>query len=491
MADQPIQSISHHRLVLLVFCAVFAYFFQGGGWNPNSRLDTIRAVVETGSLNIAPYCGNTGDYSSKDGVRYYSNKPPGFALLGVPVYAVLYHTEKALGIDPQQRHVVHANTQVLNLFLVGLPSACMALLAYQLARRENFDEPDALLVAAALGFGTMILPNAGALGVHSLVASAIFAAWFVLSEPQPKPRAPILAGLFLGTAAACDYTIAPVVLLFLAWVWNSRGLRSTIAFLLAPAAWVLVLLICNKLSFDQFLVTNNTYQKAEFATAHLFLGMFDWPQWNRIYWLTLHPLRGLLYNSPVLILGVAGLVLLRPIKSLGFASLIPPAVIAYFFLVNLCFNGWTGGWGFGPRYLLPAVPFLFIYALPVFRRFPKIAWPIAGLSMALLFCVASVALMWPAEADKASSLNPIYQSVRFFFDNQVSIAVQSMLDLFPMPGPDAFWKSYNLGEVAGLRGSVSTLPCALLIAGYVGYALRLRRWRGGAPAGPVPVDKAI
>ncbi len=72
-------------LFVLVF-GVYAYFYQGGGWNQNSRFDLTRAIVEQGTACIDAYEFNTGDKARVEG-RYYCDKAPGVSFLAVPVYA--------------------------------------------------------------------------------------------------------------------------------------------------------------------------------------------------------------------------------------------------------------------------------------------------------------------------------------------------------------------------------------------------------------------
>ena len=42
----------HDWIVFLLLLFSYAYFFQGGGWNQNSRFDQLRAIVEQGRLSI-------------------------------------------------------------------------------------------------------------------------------------------------------------------------------------------------------------------------------------------------------------------------------------------------------------------------------------------------------------------------------------------------------------------------------------------------------
>src|SRR5205823_780346 len=62
----------------------YAYFYQGGGWNQNSRFALVRAIVDEHTLRIdrtGVWDGHliTGDYARHDG-HLYSDKAPGLAL---------------------------------------------------------------------------------------------------------------------------------------------------------------------------------------------------------------------------------------------------------------------------------------------------------------------------------------------------------------------------------------------------------------------------
>ncbi len=71
---------SLERLIALLLGAIlfasYAYFFQGGGWNPNSRLDLTRTLAERGTIVIGAYVANTGDWARYNG-QLYGNTAPG------------------------------------------------------------------------------------------------------------------------------------------------------------------------------------------------------------------------------------------------------------------------------------------------------------------------------------------------------------------------------------------------------------------------------
>ena len=73
--------------VAAVLGVAYAYFYQGGGWNQNTRFALTRAVVERGQLSIDGFHLATGDKALRDG-HYYSDKAPGAAWLAVPAYAL-------------------------------------------------------------------------------------------------------------------------------------------------------------------------------------------------------------------------------------------------------------------------------------------------------------------------------------------------------------------------------------------------------------------
>ncbi len=84
---------AHTRIDLLAifFIALLSYAWFFPRWadpNQNSRLNMVVAVVDDGTFMIDKYVANTVDYAKVDG-HYYSDKAPGTAFLGIPIYAGL------------------------------------------------------------------------------------------------------------------------------------------------------------------------------------------------------------------------------------------------------------------------------------------------------------------------------------------------------------------------------------------------------------------
>src|SRR5579863_6011358 len=78
----------------------FIYFYEGGGWNQNSRFDLLRAIVERHTLQIDAYHENTQDKAHFRG-HYYSDKAPGLVFLAVPFALAARPALRKAGIDPE------------------------------------------------------------------------------------------------------------------------------------------------------------------------------------------------------------------------------------------------------------------------------------------------------------------------------------------------------------------------------------------------------
>src|SRR5277367_602135 len=86
-------------LILTVTFFSYAYFYEGAGWNQNSRFDMVRAIVEKGTLRIDEFQQNTEDKAFANG-HYYSDKAPGLSLMAVPAARAGRVLLRILGVDP-------------------------------------------------------------------------------------------------------------------------------------------------------------------------------------------------------------------------------------------------------------------------------------------------------------------------------------------------------------------------------------------------------
>src|SRR6202043_3884270 len=81
------------------------------------------------------------------------------------------------------------------------------------------------------------------------------------------------------------------------------------------------------------------------------------------------------------------------------------AIVAFFVLFNISFNGWGGGWTVVPRYLGPAVPFLALPMVFGFLRYFKTSCALAAISVAMLLLITAVTPQAPIDVNSTVVLN--------------------------------------------------------------------------------------
>ena len=463
----------------------YAYFFQGGGWNQNAHFDTIRALVERGTLEITAYASNTGDVS-RIGARVFSNKPPGLALVAAPFYLVVTKAEQALGLERDNPRVITANAHLVTFLASGLPAALVVLALFFEFRAQGASVHNATLLAAASGWGTLLLPYAGVAMSHNLVTLCLFAAIAAVQRYPAERGRLILAGTLLGVASLVDYLVGPLTLVVFVFLFlRSAGGHLRFLWLLpGPVLAGLTLLLLNRFTFGEFWVTSYSHQADTFTQPGLLLGVLDWPQPARLYWLTVHPFRGILTICPALLVSL--LVLLRPRRAAQAARKNPLALvaIAFFALFNLSFNGWTGGWGVGPRYLIPAIPFVLVFLWEGWRCAQRLGSVLLVISAVFMLGASAVNVMVPApNSGPPLPTSAVLMNLRELANGHVSTSTQGVLDYGPAPPQEAsahFWDSYNLGELIGLRNLASLVPLLGVIGGFL--TIVRPRFRGPAQA---------
>jgi hypothetical protein len=157
--------------------------------------------------------------------------------------------------------------------------------------------------------------------------------------------------------------------------------------------------------------------------------------------------RGLLYVSPVLVLGFVGLgrrlaeVWREP--RMRVEAALPVAIVLYFLLMNAGYYMWYGGSALGPRHLIPALPFLCLGIPFAVRRRP------GSLLLGALLAI-SVANVLAATAVEPSA--PMVADV--LRDHVYAHLLRGEVPLPSGPG--------NLGAMLGLRGLATLLPLLAL-----------------------------
>jgi len=488
MSAAPPNSRSQYKIATLLGVVTFLsfiYFYEGGGWNQNSRVDLLRAIVEHHTLEIDVYHENTGDKAHFQG-HYYSDKAPGQVFLAVPFALATRPALRAMGIDPQSPRGVLALSYTVIAGTAALPMALAAVCLFFLALRFGSDSVAASFGAATACLGTPLWAYASLFWAHALVGACLlfaFAAAVMLGD-STNARADFLRALAVGLAAGwatvTEYPAAPasaILALFAlsqAWQRGSAARWRTVAGVGAGAALcIFVLLSYLYTAFGSFRPSYSYYDPNSFAfmQQHGYLGL-TFPHPDRLLKLLFQCRRGLFFASPVTIAAVPGLWWLWKQNEHRTAALTAAGISAYYFLFNASFYEWKAGRAFGPRYAASGIPVLCIglaiawqRATPIWRR----------VLIALMLWSVFIALMVVSTSSELSMVDScpiLHASWPAFWSGQMAMNRDSMLTIAEAAGG---YGAFNVGQLLGLEGLASLIPLLAVWAAGIWTWFRLLR----------------
>jgi hypothetical protein len=457
----------------------FCYFYEGGGWNQNSRFDLLRAIVERHTIQIDDYHENTQDKAHFRG-HYYSDKAPGLVFLAVPFAELARAAMRILGVNPDSPGGEYALSYILTGVTVALPTALAGVCLFFLALRFGSNITGATLATIIFAIGTPMLAYASLFWAHALVGACLlfaYAASLKLVEGA-EFRWALAVGLAAGWATVTEYPAAPVsallALFALSQVW-SRGAAArwrTIAGVgLGATGCAIVLLSYLHAAFGGFRPSYSYYDPNAFAFMQQqgYMGL-TYPHPDRLLKLLFGCSRGLLFASPVMLAAVVGLWWMA--KRFRGPAIVAAAIVLYYFLFNASFYWWKAGLTFGPRYAAASIPFLCL-GLGLAWTYASVPWRSVALIFACLSVFVTLIVVSTSSQLAMQDSCPIaHSSWPAFWAGKVAVNRESMLlPTEAMGGYGAF----NLGELLGLNGLASLLPLLLLWGVAAGLWLRLHR----------------
>ncbi len=358
-------------------------------WQQRTVNDT--ALDPTATMVIIGEGTCTGDVGIAPDGHFHPNKPPGASLLAVPVYFLLLHAERALGYSPDDWWVLTVNAWLCSAFTVGLASALGVVIFFRLASTMVPGQTGAALAGAlTLGFGTTFFPFATLMFDHNLTAVLLLASFAAVRSDRP-----MLAGTAAGAAAITNYLAAIPGAFFGVWALCRcfPNWRAAVRFTLGVLPCLVALLAYNHSAFGTPFAVNTSFQNPAFKELQpAFLGMFIAPQWFATVTLTVSPWRGIFVLCPGLLLGIVGLWQWWRAGRFAAERRIILAIAAFFFGVNICFNGFHGGFAAGPRYLIAVMPFLCLPLVGALVRLREKPPAICGRGLSLVFWLSLCAL---------------------------------------------------------------------------------------------------
>jgi len=377
--------------------AAMAFGYFAGMWedsNTDSRLSLVLALVEEHRFTIdttqtAPRWQQfeTQDRSYYQG-HYYSDKAIGSSLVGAVAWMPVHYALRLAGI-PIEPHIFALLATLLGVSLVcALLAPLVFAFVSSLAGTRR-----AAWVMCAIVFGTPIFKYSTGYYGHvqaGLLYFGAFTLWFDARRRRHLALpAAFASGLLLGYMVVTEYPTAVLGLVLGGYIlvvlrdlgllaaWRPYAATSAGAVLaLTPLAWYNV-----RVYGTPFTTGYQHHATAEFAAAHAQgLSGIGLPDPLVLFASTFHPLMGIFWQSPVLLLAAVGWLSAKDPERRAAAWFSFAAVTAYVVLLSGYYD-WAGGTAYTPRHLIPIYP---LFAIPLAflpRRWWHVALVLCGISI--------------------------------------------------------------------------------------------------------------
>ncbi len=371
---------------LLIFLLAFLLLIAGGRIAPQDEETTFRMtanLVELGRTTITEqdftvepqsYPGflpsvqprtllTTWAVPGRDGQKY-PQFMPGQAIANIPLYLL----GRWLSGEPLNLRAVilaHWTTSLFNPIVIALTGWLVAVFAVRLGYSQRLS----IGLGLAYALCTMILPYTGTYFSEPLIALLILAAAYAVYAARGSAyvlRWLLVAGAALGltifTRERSAIMIPPFILYIYLYHRRVRW-RGWVAFFAPLVVFGFIIGLLNWSRYGSPLTFGFSALQHTAFTTPLPLGL---------YGLVISPGKGLLLYNPIAWLGLIGLAIMfrtRRREAILFA-LIMLAELLFFAMYEF----WTGGWNWGPRYIMPVLPLLvlaageWVYVHPTRRR---------------------------------------------------------------------------------------------------------------------------
>jgi hypothetical protein len=462
----------------LALFASYAYFYQAGGWNQNSRFALVRAILEEHTLRIDDYSAHTGDKALWQG-HYYSDKAPGASLLAVVPVAAARAIAHGIHVDTADYPGIAWTSYVATVATSGLFTLVAALLVMRLSLQWGFSRNAALFAATGYAIASPAWCYATLFMEHGVSAGALMLSYVAAidlgsgaASASRRRRLPWAVGAWAGLAVVSELQAAVpasfIVLLALTTMRDrSPRVASATAMSILAGGLILgaVLLVYNALAFGSPFHVGYASEEG-FAELHTGFFGITYPTWLRLREILVGSFRGLLPLAPLIAVTPIGLVTLARTRARRRPMLVAAGIAAFYLLFNASYYYWEGGWAYGPRQMMPALPFLALGLAPLWD-----SWGRVGRVLLSAGWLWGAALTLVAVSTTPQPPNDVYAPVRellwpAFQDGDLALNNQTFVTHDAQPrllrGHPELHAGWNLGELAGLHGLPSLLPLGVI-----------------------------
>jgi len=467
-------------ILFVALFVTFAYFFHAEpGWNVNSRICLTYAMVEKHTFAIDDYQKveslKTEDIARYNG-HYYSDKIIGTSLLGAVPMAVLRAFSRALGRDfswDLKRYVVRT-------FSVSVLGALAGVVLYRLLLLFGAGCGGAIVLVLGFVFGTQFFSVSTVFLSYAPAACFSLLSYLLLVERRESlgGRNLAVAGLCLGAALLCEYTLGIVAIGLSAYALHHlKRKRAIFAYWLGAAAPLSLFAVYTLVCFGRLAIPYEYLVRAEFkeGMSRGFQGIVGFNP-VVLYYITIHRYRGLFYHSPFLALALWGWAAMWRDPRRRSDAVLSFSMAAAYLAFNASYYMWWGGWTNGPRHLIPALPFLVIPLVWV--------WNSGRLGRFLITALLAIGVFFNTIPAMVDAQIPQNEQASHLYHPRIEYDY-----------PDPLWEigirgffhgrlARNGGELLGLRGFWRLAPLVVVwvaCGAILAWGARLPRPRPGGP----------
>ncbi len=379
------------KIFVSIWLVYALYVAPAGGVLPNRYQDLTFSIVNEGRFVIDTYHENTIDKAYYNG-HYYSVALPGPAFIAIPAYLVfkpLYAflpenvkqlaggmqslKKDALADSSFYGRVDNVEFFLAQIFITLTTQATLSALGsvflFKTLTIIGFDTRRSIIVTFAYAFGTMVFFFSTVFFEQVLTATALIGAFYFLlrgldDATLPRRRAfyVLVGGLLVGIGMTFEY-----IAIFPAGVFG--------VMLLLRKQWSMLLFYGFGFGLPVFglMAYNNSIFGSPFTTAYRYIDVaqqknhdegflgITYPHVERLWGLLLSVERGLFFFGPMTAIGTLGLIYsafkTRRYREIALLAL-SICLLNLFFFASI--KDWRGGASFGPRYLIPILPFVML-----------------------------------------------------------------------------------------------------------------------------------